>query len=202
MTSSYEYEVNYLYSYEDGALESKTHVVNDKLTDSIYYYYPTGKLRLIETFSSFGDYKSKISYHENGEVIYQSTFDENGNETVLIGEKPAEEAPAAKEGIQEFTEKMPEFPGGVSGLYAYISGHIQYPRAARDNGVEGTVYMKFVVTEDGAVIKAESLRPIFPPMEFEALRVIMNSPKWTPGMMDGKNVAVWYRLPVKFTLED
>ncbi|MEZ5013275.1 MAG: energy transducer TonB [Chitinophagales bacterium] len=104
--------------------------------------------------------------------------------------------------VYEFLEQMPEYPGGVKKLYEYIANHIEYPRMARDNGVEGTVYLKFIVDETGAVSDVQLLRGIGAGCDEEAMRVIRGMPKWTPGKQNGKPAAVWYKLPVKFTLSD
>lgn len=202
MTSSYEHGVNYLYTYDSGTLETKSHITDNQLEDSIYYYYSSGKLKSVETYYTYEDMHSKISYNEIGEIIYAATWDENGNKTILVGEQNTNEEQSLKADKQVFAEKMPEFPGGVGALYAYISTNLKYPKIARDYKFQGTVYLRFEVTDNGSVSRAESLRPVFPPLDFEAIRVILNSPRWNPAVVDGKKVSVWYKLPVKFTLQD
>ncbi|MBK9456902.1 MAG: energy transducer TonB [Bacteroidetes bacterium] len=73
---------------------------------------------------------------------------------------------------------------------------------ARDNGIEGTVYIKFVVDDKGAVSQAHVVRSIGAGCDEEALRVVKEMPNWTPGRQNGKPAAVWYTVPVKFTLGD
>ena len=104
--------------------------------------------------------------------------------------------------VYEFIEQMPEYPGGTEALYNYINSHIQYPRMARDNGVQGKVFLKFIVDENGVVSDVQLLRGIGAGCDEEAMRVVRSLPKWTPGKQNGKPAAVWYKLPIQFTLED
>jgi protein TonB len=98
-------------------------------------------------------------------------------------------------------EEMPSFPGGDKALYEYLAKNIKYPAVAKDNGIEGKVYIKFVVNEDGSVSQAQVARGIGGGCDEEALRVVKDMPKWKPGKQRGKNVKVWYTLPVYFKLQ-
>ena len=98
-------------------------------------------------------------------------------------------------------EQMPEFPGGDKALYEFLAKNIKYPAVAKDNGIEGKVYIKFVVNEDGSVSQAQDVRGIGGGCDEEALRVVKDMPKWKAGKQRGKNVKVWYTLPVYFKLQ-
>ncbi|MFN3940550.1 MAG: energy transducer TonB, partial [Chitinophagales bacterium] len=98
-------------------------------------------------------------------------------------------------------EEMPTFPGGDKALYEYLAKNIKYPAVAKDNGIEGKVYIKFVVNEDGSVSQVSLARGIGGGCDEEAMRVVSGMPKWTPGKQRGKNVKVWYTLPVYFKLQ-
>ena len=86
-------------------------------------------------------------------------------------------------------------------LKQFVQNHIEYPQAAIDNGVEGTVNVTFAVDEQGKVyspaIKGEKLGY---GLEDEAMRVVNQMPKWTPGRIKGQNVKTYYTLPITFTL--
>jgi len=97
-------------------------------------------------------------------------------------------------------EDMPVFPGGLSALYRFIGENIKYPQVAKEVGIQGTVFVRFIIERDGSVSNAELLRSIGGGCDEEALRVVNSLPKWTPGMQMGKPVRVSYNLPVKFTL--
>ncbi|MEN8119867.1 MAG: TonB family protein [Bacteroidota bacterium] len=98
-------------------------------------------------------------------------------------------------------EKMPEFPGGELGLRKYIATHVKYPNIARENGIEGKVYIRFCVTATGGVTQVSIARGVDPILDKEATRVVRALPKWKPGEQRGKKVNVWYTVPINFQLQ-
>ena len=98
-------------------------------------------------------------------------------------------------------ETMPVFPGGDLGLRKYIAQHTKYPNIARENGIEGRIYVRFCVTETGKVSKVSVLRGVDPILDKEALRVVKALPSWKPGEQRGKKVRVWYTVPINFQLQ-
>jgi TonB family protein len=107
------------------------------------------------------------------------------------------------EEIQIFmvVEQMPEFPGGEEKLYKFLAENIHYPQMAKESGIQGRVFVTFVVERDGSVVDIRVLRGIGGGCDEEAIRVVKAMPKWIPGKQRGKPVRVQYNLPVKFTLE-
>ena len=99
-----------------------------------------------------------------------------------------------------YVKNMPEFPGGVIALKRYIAKHISYPASARENGIEGTVFIRFEITKSGKIGKTELQKGIDPLLDREAIRVIKTLPDFIPGMQGGKRVNVWYSVPVNFKL--
>lgn len=104
--------------------------------------------------------------------------------------------------VYTVVEQMPEFPGGSGALMVYLSKHIEYPTEALDAGMEGKVFLRFVVDQEGLVKDVEVLRgvPGAPSLEREAVRVVKGMPKWSPGRQNGKAVATHYTLPVMFKM--
>ena len=98
-------------------------------------------------------------------------------------------------------EDMPEFPGGEMALRAYIANAIKYPVIAQENGIQGKVYVTFVVGKDGSVTNASIARGVDPSIDKEALRVVNTLPKWKPGKQRGKPVNVSYTVPINFVLQ-
>lgn len=97
-------------------------------------------------------------------------------------------------------EKMPEFPGGEQALYEFLAKNIKYPALARENGVEGTVYVKFLVDAKGKISDVSLMKGIGSGCDEEAIRVVQKMPRWSPGTLRGEPVDVYYTLPVKFKL--
>lgn len=95
-------------------------------------------------------------------------------------------------------EEMPEFPGGMDSLQAFLVREIQYPQVAKDNGITGTVLVEFVVEKDGSVTNAKVKVPLFPECDKEACRAVMSMPKWKPGKNTGKPVRCYYQVPITF----
>lgn len=112
-------------------------------------------------------------------------------------------APAGKEVLQT-AEVMPQFPGGQNALFLFMAENTRYPAAAQQLGIEGTVYVGFIVEPDGSISNINILKGLpegGSGIEAEALRVTTLMPKWEPGMQDGNKVRVSYSLPFKFKLD-
>lgn len=97
-------------------------------------------------------------------------------------------------------EDMPEYPGGDSALRDYIANNVKYPEVAKKNGVQGKVYITFIVDVDGSTSDAKVARGVDPSLDKEALRVVSSLPKWKPGKQKGKAVKVSYTVPINFAL--
>jgi len=115
--------------------------------------------------------------------------------------KTEEEESAEEAQIFMVVESMPEYPGGEAALYAYLAENIKYPQMAKESGIQGRVFVTFVVERDGRVTDVRVLRGIGGGCDEEAIRVVEGMPKWSPGKQRGKAVRVQYNLPVKFTLQ-
>jgi TonB family protein len=113
------------------------------------------------------------------------------------------ESPKSLDGvIFTVVEKMPEFPGGFPAFSAFLGEHILYPKESLEKGVEGTVFLTFVIDEQGKIIDPKVTKSLDAACDQEALRVIGQSPKWIPGMQNGVPVKVQYMLPIKFAQSD
>jgi periplasmic protein TonB len=112
-----------------------------------------------------------------------------------------EEKEAEVEEVFVIVEDMPEFPGGELALRKWIASNIKYPVIAAENGIQGKVYVQFVVDKDGKVTNARIARGIDASLDQEALRVVNNLPRWKPGMQRGKPVRVSYTVPINFQLQ-
>lgn len=102
--------------------------------------------------------------------------------------------------VYDVVEQMPSFPGGISGLRTYLNQNIRYPAEAQENCVQGRVVVSFVVGKDGHISDVTVLRSVDPSLDKEAVRVIRNMPRWSPGKQGGEPVRVRYNVPVSFRL--
>ena len=98
-------------------------------------------------------------------------------------------------------EQMPEYPGGMSELMKYIARNIKYPADAVREKKQGRVIVQFTVGTDGYTSDFKVMHSVSPSLDAEAIRVLANMPKWTPGMQRGKTVHVKYTVPVTFRLD-
>jgi TonB family protein len=98
-------------------------------------------------------------------------------------------------------EEMPMFPGGDAALLRYIGENTTYPENAKKNNIAGRVVLRFCVTAKGNINKISVLKGIDPELDAEAIRVVSTLPAFKPGRQDGKDVPVWYMVPITFTLK-
>jgi len=103
--------------------------------------------------------------------------------------------------VFDVVEKMPEFPGGQVAMIDFLSKNINYPLAALEQGVQGRVYVQFVIWKDGSVRDVEVIRGVCQSLDNEAIRVIKMMPNWGPGIQRGVAVNARYTLPIKFKLD-
>ncbi|GAB2486320.1 energy transducer TonB [Algoriphagus taiwanensis] len=106
----------------------------------------------------------------------------------------------AQETIHKQVDEMPSPPGGMQGFTQYMIENLKYPEVAKEKGIEGMVVVAFVVKSDGSVENIEIIRGIGAGCDEEALRVVAESGKWTPGKKEGKAVNTQMTLPVQFKL--
>ncbi len=99
-------------------------------------------------------------------------------------------------------EDMPDFRGGGQEAFRrWIMSNLKYPTIAAENGIQGTVTVRFIVNADGTVSDVTVMRGVDRSLDSEAVRVISSSPPWTPGRQRGKPVRVAFHFPVRFQLE-
>ena len=130
----------------------------------------------------------------------------NTKEYVKNGEKKIVEVvvkakkPEEAEKPFDVVEQMPEFPGGMPELMKFLQENVKYPEEAMKNGIQGRVLIQFIVEKDGSISEAKVIKKVNELLDAEALRVIGEMPKWTPGKQKGQEVRVKFVLPVTFRL--
>jgi len=103
--------------------------------------------------------------------------------------------------VLQIVEQMPEFPGGQNALMAWLQKNLEYPEEAREQGLEGRVFVQFTVYSTGVCGNFTILKSPSPLLSNAALKTIKKMPKWTPGMQNGKSVNTMMRLPILYKLQ-
>ena len=150
--------------------------------------------------------------NESVESMAEKIVTESNNAAVAVennlpvqqNNKPVKKKKAPKKEnkkkVYDIVEQMPSFPGGPKALYEYIGSNVKYPAEATATNKSGRVIVAFVVDKNGNIIEPTIIRSVCEPLDKEALRVIKEMPKWTPGKQNGKAVDVKYVIPVSFNI--
>ncbi len=144
---------------------------------------------------------------EDADIFNQDELAQTANVAVDVEEVSVsdvkEEVIEVEETKPVFTivEEMPSFPGGEGERNKFLAENIVYPQQATENGIQGTVYVSFVVDSRGNVTDVKILRGIGGGCDEEALRVVKMMPKWHPGKQNGKQVRVLFNMPIYFKLQ-
>ncbi|UTW63462.1 energy transducer TonB [bacterium SCSIO 12741] len=131
------------------------------------------------------------------EIEIDTEMDE---ETVVEIVEIEEEEVVEEPEIFTIVEEMPSFPGGEAKMYEYLAENMKYPPMAKDAGIQGIVYVTFVVKENGKIDGVKVLRGIGGGCDEEAIRVVKTMPSWKPGKQRGKSVRVQFNMPIRFIL--
>lgn len=132
----------------------------------------------------------EVPDEEEIEEEIEVELDVEVTEETVVEEIVFEEAPEEENVDEIFTivEESASFPGGISAFYAYLKKTMKYPRQAQRMGIEGRVFVEFVVERDGTLTDIHVIKGIGAGCDEEAVRVLKNSPKWKPGKQRGRAV--------------
>lgn len=119
----------------------------------------------------------------------------NGEVATTVSPSPNDDT------VYDAVEVMPSFPGGERELNKYLSSNVKYPYDAIDHGIQGVVIVGFVVDSDGTLKDVKVMKGVEASLDKEALRVVMNMPKWIPGKQNGRRVKVKTNTSVSFRLQ-
>ncbi len=160
-----------------------------------YVVYDAGFKRIIERGGVkngqydgewIGGDTNKPTYKEtyaNGELISGESFDKDGT-------------------VYKYTKAIvpPDFKGGIDKFYTYLKRTIKYPPECQKTRTQGKVMLKFVVKKDGSISQIKVTNLVHHALATEAVRVLMDSPQWEPGVIRGKKSDVSFNVPVSFSL--
>ena len=138
---------------------------------------------------------------DDSDIEEDADFDAEADDNTEVEIQEVDEAPEEEDAkVFVSVEKMPKFPGGELAMRKYIAKNIEYPAIAKENDIQGTVYLRFVVLKSGKVGQVQLLRGVDELLDEEAQRVVKSLPRFQPGEQGGKKVKVWFSVPIKFTL--
>ena len=143
----------------------------DKLNGEFKVFHQNGTIKRLEQW-------------QNGEWQNGECFDELGNKTEYCS-----------------YQEMAEFIGGLPALFNFIGKNLVYPKHAEKNGIQGRVYVSFVIDVDGSVMNVKIVKGVDNYLDEEAVRIVSGMPKWEPGRFEGKLVKTEFTLPINFKLE-
>lgn len=136
------------------------------------------------------------------EVLFEDDEADFDDEIQMYDFEVTEEQEEEEEEIFVVVEDMPTFRGGdVNKFREWVQQRIKYPQIAAENGIQGKVFIMFVVEPDGSVSNVTIMRGVDPALDQEAQRVVQTSPKWSPGKQRGAPVRVRFSITVNFQLQ-
>jgi len=148
---------------------------------------------------AFAQDKTKESPKSTGSSKETANLQAQDNKTKTATPANTEKV-AFKELVYAVVEKMPSYPGGDDARIDFLVRNIKYPELAKKNGIQGKVFITFVVETDGSISDVKVLRGIGGGCDEEAVRIIKLMPKWNPGMQRGEAVRTQFNIPIKFAL--
>ena len=158
--------------------------------------------------------KKNIFYDSKGDVI-ESINDEFADMAYIVPDSNGEfwrdqskiiydtnhnnyTSPNNNNSIYTVVEQMPMFPGGDAALMNYLQDSIQYPKDAKEKGIQGRIVVGFVVEQDGSITNPTIMRSVYPSLDKEAIRIVENMPKWIPAKQNGQSVREKYQVSISF----
>ena len=141
-----------------------------------------------------------VEIEDDFDFDMEATDDTEYDFTSMMGD---DEEEIEEEEVFYIVEDMPTFNGGdpATEFRKYIAQNLRYPEIAAENGISGRVIIQFAIDKVGQVVDANIVRSVDPALDKEAKRVVMSSPKWTPGRQRGKAVKVLFTFPINFVLQ-
>jgi TonB family protein len=184
------------YYFKDGKLSSEGNYANNLQTGKWKMFYPDGHLHWTANYTGKGKIDGEVTYfYPNGNVkrsdIYAKGKFRKGKCFTISG----------ADTTWFPTRKNPVFKGGEGKMFKFIKENTIYPEYVKNLGIQGRVFVSFVVEVDGTLSEIKLRRGVYWLLDQEVLDMIAKMPPWEPGQLEGKPVRVQFNLPVSFRLE-
>ncbi|GEM_PF-4083207 len=175
-------------------------------SDTVKTMVLEGKIKTIKTITYHPQNVKPIRVTFTDEAYLDLTTEEALDKGISLQATPSDlplgsGVPPSQEQVRAFVDTPPEFPGGLAALNAYLIEHIKYPQKAHEKGIQGTVFVQFVVTENGSISDIEVVKGIGGGCDEEGIRLVKAMPKWKPGMHEGKVVKVRHTIQLRFKIK-
>lgn len=171
-------------------------IVQKDIDSKYRIQFPDAKFTYLE--GEVNELRERMKTQNAGQILLNTySFEDRGVIGVLL--KDITQTQATGDEVFIIVEESAQYPGGMTAFYEYIKGNVHYPEAAKAAAIEGRVFVEFVVNTDGSVSDVVVKKGIGHGCDEEAIRVLENSPNWTPGTQRGKKVRQRMVLPVVFS---
>jgi len=187
-------EGSFEYFSEKGNMTEKGSFVTNKKTGLWFTYYPDGLPWIVDQYKDGKLEGERLFNWGNGQLKREEIY---SNGILVSGKCFTEEGKDTS--YYEF-ELMPTYKGGEAKMVEFLQENVKYPRKARKAGIQGTVYVHFVVNKTGSIEDIRIIRGVDTSLDEAALEVVRKMPAWNPGKQDGVPVSVQYALPIKYKL--
>ena len=149
---------------------------------------------MFSCFSCYGE-------HFRGKSRFASDLLATEESWVTVDPVVAADSVKDEEEVFMSTEQPPVYPGGMEAMMKYLNDSIVYPAKAKEKGISGTVVLQLTIARTGKITGIRVVNSVDSTLNEEAVRVVSKMPNWQPAKQDGKNVAVYFNLPVRFVLD-
>jgi TonB family protein len=166
----------------------------DKGNGEYIDYHPQASIRQKGIYTNGYKQGLWVEYNSDGRLIHSEQFDKG---ELIEGTRYEEDGSAYKYVV---LETMPEYQGGIPGLMNFLIANVKYPKKSRKQGIEGTVFVNFIVDQTGQVTDINVVKGIGEECDAESMRVVRLMPRWKPGIQRGKAIPVRFTLPIRFKL--
>lgn len=181
--------------YKNHSLRSISHFMQGPLAkkvDTSKSYYQNGQLNWIISYNEDSEIQDLKQFHKNGQ-LKRAEFYKRGK--FVRGKKYNSGGRRVK--FSRF-EQAPTYNGGYERMITYLNRTIRYPKTARDQNIQGTVLVSFIVTKEGTVSKAKIIRSVHPILDEEAIRVVCLMKQWVPGRVNDTKINTQVSIPINF----
>lgn len=178
---------------------------NQWMLDKIFLlFYNPNKDWMINNFSQLGlryDFSCQLTEFILTHIDEIKFRDKNFENASEFKNNEQQKEKNEENSSYELIDEMPRFHGGEDAMFKFIADNLKYPVKSIQEGIEGKVTLKFLVYKTGEVIKVDIIHSLDSLCDNEAIRVVKAFPIFTPAKSHGRNVSVWYTLPITFKLQ-